>query len=341
MWGIRLRAVGAVLLVLLLCFAGGTHAEDSAPAALPTAEEVLDDLKRALAWYQQARQAMQTAREAAIILPARDDEPTIVRALQRAFDAGRAQAALLSEPAPADAAAGETPQATPATRRAERRAKLEAAIREDERQVSLLREKARATAAPRREPVERDLTRALNRLELDRLRLELLASLEQSDSALGSGETDLLQQIQALQESVPELNASAQAQASPRTAAAAATAPTAATASTASSSEPGTWSVISRLLALQRARASLSQLTVGTDLLAHDVETQVAATRTLVRELSHRLREQVGAVSTASTPATPSAPAAAATAPTAATASTASSSEPGTWSVISRLLALQ
>ena len=299
MSGIRLRTVGAVLLLPLLCVAGGVRAEDSAPAALPTGEEILDDLKRALAWYQQARQAMQTAREAAIVLPARDDEPTIVRALQRAFDAARAQGALLAEPAPADASAGDTPQAPPATRRAERRTKLEAAIREDERQVALLREKARTTPAARREPVERDLTRALNRLELDRLRLELLANLEQSESALGSGETDLLQQIQALQESVPELNASAPPQASPRTAPAATTAPTTSAASTAASSEPGTWSAVSRLLALQRARASLSQLTIGTDLLAHDVETRVEATRTLVRELSRRLREQVGAVSTA------------------------------------------
>ena len=274
------RGCALLVVTVVLAFGAPVRADDAAPA-LPTPDDILDTLKRTLAWYQQARHAMQTAREAAVILATREDEPTSVRVVQRAFEAGRAHAQLVPEPATQDPAT-----TSPRVRRAERRAKLQAAIREDERQVALLRERAQRTPAARREPIEKELTTALNRLELDRLRLELLASLEQSDASLGSGEADLSHEIQALHDSVPELNASVAPPPKPAAAVAAPPAPPPST---------GTWSVVNRMLALQRARASLSQLTASTTLLAHDVDAQSETARTAVRELSRRLRDQVAA----------------------------------------------
>jgi hypothetical protein len=272
-----MQGMTALLLVLgLLAGAPASFAEDSAPAP-PTAEEVLDGLKRTIAWSQQARAAMQTAKEAAVVLAVREDDRTIVAALQRAFEAARAEAALVEQ---ASASASASPgEETPAARRAERRAKLEAAIRANDAALARLRERGRSAPPAQRDALARDVKRTEKRLAVDRLRLELLTGLQQAEASLVSGAPDLMQEIQALQETVPEL-----APASAKSAAPAVTPPP---------PSNGTWSATHRLVALQRARNSLGQLAWGTQDLEADVDARAQRVRDALRARSRELRTLV------------------------------------------------
>src|SRR5207247_4539430 len=78
------------------------------------------------------------------------------------------------------------------------------------------------------------------------------------------------------QDAVPELNAATTGQK-----AVVATAPAPST---------GTWAVVHRLLALQRSRGALDQLTLRTNGLMRDVDADLATTRDTVRALAGRLR---------------------------------------------------
>ena len=265
----RKRCLGALLLAIVLSACGSTaFGEDVTP---DPADEVLTALRRTLAWYQQARLAMQSANDAAGGLLVREDEQTVLRVLQRAFDVARARAALLAQPG-----SGAPSAATPSAARAERRANLEAAVREDERELARLRELARNAPPRRRAALEREVVTASRRLDLDRLRLEFVMSLEQADASLASGDLDLIHQIQALQDAVPELNAATTGQK-----AVVATSPVPST---------GTWAVVHRLLALQRSRGALDQLTLRTNGLMRDVDADLATTRDTVRALAEHLR---------------------------------------------------
>jgi hypothetical protein len=282
----RTRGVCALALILLwgvLWHGVMTARADDVATTLPTADEVLDALKRTLTWFQQTRVAAQAGKEAGVVLTVREEEPTASRAVQVAFEVARTQAALLAQPQNA-----EPSTLTPAARRAQRRSQLEAAIREEERALERLRERARTGSRSRRAELAPQITQTEHRLAVDRLRLELLSSLEHADASLGSGEPDLTQQIEALQESVPELN----------TTSASAKASTTQSAQTAPASVPatGTWGIVRRLLALQRARGQLTQLDRTTAELVREVDVQVETTRTMVRDLSRRLRDQVSAV---------------------------------------------
>src|SRR4051794_22772795 len=75
-------------------------ASDSTPALTP--DYVLASLNGALAWYQQARVAMQSVESGAGFADLREDRQTALAILKSAFDRARAQAdALALEPAAA------------------------------------------------------------------------------------------------------------------------------------------------------------------------------------------------------------------------------------------------
>jgi hypothetical protein len=269
----RDRRSWIAMLALSLALAATTAlARDSNPAA-PSADDVLDGLKRVLAWAQQARVTVQAVREASVGVPVHEDEQIVARVLQRAFESARARAALVVQ-----TPAGSDEERARTARRAQRRAELEAAIREDERELA--RARARARAAPRS---QREATAVANRLALDRMRLDLLKSLEQADVSLASGEPDLLQQIQALQEAAPEV---AGATPSAKSANGGTTTPVPASF--------GTWASVHRLLALQRAHTALAQLALATEELARTADVDVQTTRQAVRELLSTLRALAG-----------------------------------------------
>jgi hypothetical protein len=267
----RRRAIGSLVVALALISCVSTvFTEDVAPQHDP-ADDVLSMLKRTLGWYQQARIAMQSANEAAGGLIMREDEQALLRVVQRAFDVAKAKAALLVRSGTTAPTAS-----SPETERVERRAKLEAAVRDDEREVARLRKLARSAPRARRAALERELVVASRRLELDRLRLEFVTSLEQADASLASGDLDLAHQIQALQDAVPELNPG--------------NTPAKTVVATPPPPATGTWPVVHRLLALQRSRNSLEQLAVKTNGLARDVDEDLTKTQATVRGLAERLR---------------------------------------------------
>ena len=268
--GMRWRGIPIVLAaVVVAALVTVARAEDVVPPPEP-AQDVLGTLRRTLAWYERARVAIQTANELAAGIILREEEEPATRVLRRAFDVARAQAALVSRTRKPDGTG-----APPDSRR-DQIAKAEQDVRESERALERARAQARAAQPPRRAALERAVEALNRRLELDRLRLELLTSLAQADASLVTGEPDLAQQIQALQESVPELGGG---KAVPKPAAAAAAKP----------SEAATGAV-RRLLALQRARNTLDELALTTRGLGRDLEVELTTTGSSVRALAEQLR---------------------------------------------------
>ena len=266
------RAIGSLVAALaLLTCVSTAFPEDVAPQHDP-ADDVLNTLKRTFAWYQQARNTMQSANEAAGGLIVRENEQALLRVLQRAFDVAKARAALLAR----FGTTTPTVSRRPATERAERRARLEASVRDDERELVRLREVARRVSRSRRAVLEREVVAASRRLELDRLRLEFFTSLDQADTSLTSGDLDLAHEIQAVQDAVPELNPG--------------TAPAKTVVATSPPPTTDAWPAVHRLLALQRSRDSLEQLAARTNSLARDVDEDLTTTQASVRELATRLR---------------------------------------------------
>ncbi len=217
----------------------------------------MTSLNQALAWYRQARVGMR----AAGVIFAQEDEQTALRVLERAFDAARAQASVLDlEKGPAtEAQQADGPQAA-------KREQVTAAIQRDQQEIERLQQRLRTARAAQRQAVQDAVAAATNRLELDRARLDFLTKLEQLESASATVNADLAHQIQALQESVPELRsatAPGPVGISPQGGPAAQLA--------------GTWALTHRLLALQHTRSSLDQLTKTTSALEQSIDHDLRA----------------------------------------------------------------
>jgi hypothetical protein len=137
----------------LLGAAPRADAQDTTPSpgdhAL-TAESVMAPLQRSIAWYQDARLAMQSIRGVLDGDFDRAEEETARRALQRAFDTARARAAVLAQEEQT-----ERPGAPPRPARVKRRAELEAAIEHGERDVARLKGRLGTAAAAARPAVLR------------------------------------------------------------------------------------------------------------------------------------------------------------------------------------------
>jgi hypothetical protein len=249
--------------------------DPTAPAGEPvaTAESVMAPLQRSIAWYQDARVVMQSIRGALDGDVDRGEEEIAQRALQRAFDAARARAAMLAQQ---EQTGG--PETRPRPGRAKRRSELEAAVERSERDVAELRARLGPATAAARPAIDRELTAARNRLELGRVQLEFLTKLDRADSSTPDEEGDLSDQIQALQDALP---ASSPAAGTP---AAGTTAPRAA-------APEGAWALVYRLLALQRHRSSLKELVRTTNELVGEIRGEIRSTRQTVRPMMARLRE--------------------------------------------------
>jgi hypothetical protein len=227
-------------------------------------ERVMASLNRALAWYRQARIVMRSIASMGVF--ARADEQTALRLLGRAFDAARAEAALLGREK--SGAPG------PERRRAEERTKLQASIRNGEADVERLRARLRVASVRERRGLELWTAVATNTLELDRARLEFITQMQEVDASLAGSEDDLDHQIAALRDSVPELRA-----ADPL--------PTPAAALT---NGAGTWALVQRLIGLRRSRSSLEELRQATLELGRGVDEDIKAVRATIRPINARLR---------------------------------------------------
>ena len=232
-------------------------------------------LQRVVEWYQEVRIVMQSARGVLDTDLAHGDVQAARRAVQRAFDTARARAAVLEH---ADRA--RSPGTPPRSRRADRRAQLQAAVEQGERDIARLRARVRTAPAAARPALEHELAAASNRRELAGVQLNFITKLDQFDSAGSDEETDLPSQIQALQDAVPELTSPGAA-------------PTVAAAAPSATSPSGAWALIYRLLALQRSRSSLQDLTRTTLGIVEDTDAEIQATRQSIRPVMARLRDLV------------------------------------------------
>src|SRR5881628_2603307 len=241
------------------------RAEQPNPSAPParSPDQVLASLNRAMTWYRQARIVMRSVEGSGVFGPA--DEQTALRLLGRAFDVAHAEAALLGRDSATASGAG--------GRRAEEQKKIEAAVRQDERDVERLQARLR-DEPDKRSTLERQLAAAQNRLDLERARLEFFAQVRELASSRSDTDDDLEHQIDALREAVPELRSSNAAQ----SVAAAPTGPTS-----------GTWAMIQRLLALQRSRSRLEDLEAATNELVRRLDEEVKAARAGLRPILTRL----------------------------------------------------
>ncbi len=252
------------MVVAGLVLAFGTLAAPAAPASDQsglTPDRVLASLNGALAWYQQARVAMQSMEGGA--------GQTAVAILQRAFDVARAQAAALAaEPSAAVAEPGAADDAEPVN--------LDAAIKRDQQDVARLATEAKRASAARWPEVARQLAAASNRLELDLARADFASKLKEVDDPTPAAPANLLQQIQALQDGVPELRG---ASAAPP-----------ATASARAEPVVGTWPLAHQLVALARTRSTLAALGEATDGRARAVAADLALVQAELRPAFTRLR---------------------------------------------------
>lgn len=273
------RALGLALTTLALLEAGGLErplrADPPVPAAAAemTAEDVKASLQRTLVWYQSARVAMQSVRGVLDSDLDRGEEQTAQRVVLRAFDAARARAKIVTEDGATDGAATSRQRA-----RADRQAQIRTAITRDEEEVARLRARLRTAPPATRPGLERELAAAGNRLELGRVQLEFVTKLVQVDVSLPGDDADLTDDIRALQDSVPEI-APAAGPSTVVTTAARGTPPS------------GPRMLVYRLLALQRSRSALKELTHQTAGLTQAVGAEIRTTQGAVRPMVTRLRQ--------------------------------------------------
>src|SRR5215471_12775909 len=227
---IRAHFLVTMLAAGLIAFAGHAIAalEPAPDSDRPfTQDRVIAHLNQTLAWYRHARVAIRAL--GAVF--AREDEQTALAVVRRAFETAKLEAAALKVAAPPTQ--GQPAQTGPLVGK---RAEVNTAIQTDLQQIEQLRQRLRTSPASRRAALNDELAAARNRLELDRIRFEFLTKLEESKVASSAGtESDLVHQIQALQESVPELGS--------------ANAP--ATAATPSAPAGSTWGLVRRLIEIQ------------------------------------------------------------------------------------------
>jgi hypothetical protein len=250
-----LSLLTAGLLIAVCVGAAADPASDDASVLSVTAETMFSSLNASIDWYRNARVTMREVNRAGALFAAEDQE-TARQALQRAFAVARARAALLTQNP--DAAAKPPAQ----QRLSQARAGLEVAIKAEE--DWLRRAPASERAAARR------------RLELERMRLQIMTEVQGFNASLASGApADLSQQIDALEQSVPELRGTVP--------------PAEPIVSVAGDAGSRTLGLVNRLIRLRQSRASVDELTATTASLSRSVTTDMRALGDELRPLGVRL----------------------------------------------------
>jgi hypothetical protein len=266
----RARMLPTALLASLIFVSGAAAVtQDAPPASEPpiTPERVITSLNQTLTWYREARVAMR----AVGTVFAREDEQTALAVLRRAFETARAQVAVLA----AGSGPATAPQPADAGPLAKKRAEVNTAIQADQQEMERLRQVLRTAPAARRAALQDDLAAATNRLELDRVRLDFLTRLEESNVASPDTDVDLGRQIETLQESVPELR-SAQASAPAAT--------------PLLSGATDSWGSVHRLIGIYHARGSLDELGGSTKGLERSIGSDLQAARASLQSVMGQLR---------------------------------------------------
>ena len=245
----------------------GAHVTAAQDADHPsTQDQVIARLNQTLAWYRDARVAIRAL--GAVF--ARDEQQAALALLRRAFETAKLQAAVLK--VAASTTEKRPAQSDPSTAK---RAELNVAIQTDLQQIEQLRRQVRAAPAAKRAALNDKLAAAANRLELDRARLEFVTKLEESKVVASGTDPDLLHQVQALQESVPELGSTNTLPPAPAPVVAAG----------------NTWALVHRLFEIQHTRSSLESLAKNTKALEEAIGSDLRATQASVTPIMTELRE--------------------------------------------------
>ena len=207
----------------------GSAPSGSVPEQPFTADQVMVSLNETIAWYREARVAMRGMGS----VFGQEDEQTALAVLRAAFEKARAQAALL---AARERGTASTPAAD-AGALGGKRTEVEAALRADREKIDQLQQRIKKASRAQRPKLQDDLAAATNRLELDQIRLDFLSKLENAEVASSSSnpDMDLGQQIQTLEESLPELRSTGER--------------TPAAAPQTSTPAGGNWGLVQRLIA--------------------------------------------------------------------------------------------
>ena len=248
----------------------GSAPSGSTPEQPFNPEQVMASLNETIAWYRDARVAMHGMGS----VFGQEDEQTALAVLRAAFEKARAQAALL---AAREHGTASTP-ATDAGALTGKRTEVEAAIQADRQQIDQLQQRIKKAPRAQRPKLQDDLAAATNRLELDRVRLDFLSKLESAEVASSSSNTDmdLAQQIQTLEESLPELRSTGER--------------TPAVASQTSTPTGGNWGLVQRLIATYHTQGSLDRLALRTTALERRIGKELQATQASLRPVLSQLR---------------------------------------------------
>jgi hypothetical protein len=268
----RVRVLPAALLagLLLVSLAAAALPDASPDSADPvTPDRVIASLNEVLAWYREARVAMRAVGP----VFAREDEQTALAVLRHAFETAQAQATLLGT----GSGSATVPQQADAGPLAGKRTQMKAAIQADEQEVARLQQRLRTAPRARRPALQDDLAAAANRLDLERVRLDFLTKLEESDVSSSGMDADLGHHIQALKDSLPELRSANEGW------------PTGAPPATGTTG--GRWGLVQRLIEIHHTRSSLDHLAQSTRALDRSIGNEVRATRASLHQVLSQLRE--------------------------------------------------
>ena len=258
--------------LMLVCVSGAVAAATATPSpdAPFEADHIIGSLNRVLAWYRQARATMRSLETVSGSVFTADDERATIAIVRRAFETARAEAALLASRSEANSAVSDERR-----RASEVRRELERSVERETAELVRLQNRLRSVPVREHAELQRQIVAAANRIALEEARREMLARFAESDPLGDDVGGDLERQIQALQDSVPEL----------RTGAAAPTPPPAP-----ETSVSGTRALVHRLFALDRSRRSIGELQLGTSQLVRSLDADTRAVKEFIAPLAARLK---------------------------------------------------
>ena len=209
------RSIYMTLLIALLLFGSArAQAPDAAhaPAELPNDQAVIDFLNQTIAWYRHLAAEEQLVSQPSEVLFLQQSRQMANEVLGLAFDYARAQSQLLTTvtPAKSDQDKNDQAQSLPGLPDLTQRINtVKAQIQSlQERIKALQRERARARGKAR-QALDTQLANAQSELNITQARADALINMAAFTSGTGStsGLNGLLAQIEELQRTVPELDA--------------------------------------------------------------------------------------------------------------------------------------
>ncbi len=200
----------AALFLSLALVASGLPAKSATAPPASAQPSLLEYLDQAIAWYRGFATLAPLATEPSEVLVYNDARHTALEVLRLAFEFARADVPLLQA---APAAAPEQPASSSRFNPqvlARLAAEAAARVKQSEAEVDRLRRQLPRASSRARRTLERQLAEAQSEIQLARARKEAIDALAsfvaQGGAGAGSG---LLEQIDALERSVPELHGNA------------------------------------------------------------------------------------------------------------------------------------